>query len=80
MRVEIAEALKTLPKVLALVARGESVVLCDQARPVAEIRPFSGHVPEHRPIGLAKGRRTVPTEFFEPLSDALVDGFEGRHG
>lgn len=68
MRLEISEAVKSLPKVLALVAKGESVVLCDQARPVAEIRPIPSHLREPRPIGLAKGKFTVPQEFFEPLS------------
>lgn len=80
MRVEIAEAVNALPKVLALVAKGESVVLCDQARPIAEIRPFSGHTCRPRPIGLAKGRLTLPSDFFKPLPEDLVDAFEGRDG
>lgn len=78
MRVEIAEAAKALPKVLALIAKGGSVLLCDHDRPVAEIRPVSESVREPRPIGLAKGKLTVPPEFFEPLPEDLLNEFEGR--
>lgn len=30
-----------------------------------------------RPIGLAKGEFEVPKTFFEPLSDNLIQAFEG---
>jgi hypothetical protein len=33
---------------------------------------------EPRPVGRAKGRLTVPDEFFEPLPEDLVAAFEGR--
>ncbi len=31
-----------------------------------------------RPIGLLKGKFQVPASFFEPLSDEVIDGFEGN--
>ena len=31
-----------------------------------------------RPIGLAKDYFQVPASFFEPLSDDILDAFEGR--
>ena len=31
-----------------------------------------------RPIGLLKGKFQVPASFFEPLSDEIIDGFEGN--
>ncbi len=31
-----------------------------------------------RPIGLLKGKLKIPTSFFEPLPDELIDSFEGK--
>ncbi|SJM89272.1 conserved hypothetical protein [Crenothrix polyspora] len=31
-----------------------------------------------RPIGLAKGQLEIPTSFFEPLPDDMLDAFEGK--
>jgi len=31
-----------------------------------------------RPIGLAKDTFQVPASFFEPLSDEILDAFEGK--
>jgi len=33
---------------------------------------------EPRPIGLGKGKFTVPDEFFDPLPDEILDAFEGK--
>ncbi len=30
------------------------------------------------PIGLLKGKFQVPASFFEPLSDEIINGFEGN--
>ena len=46
--------------------------------PIAEIRPLPAREMKPRPIGLARGRFTVPPSFFEPLPDHLQDAFEGR--
>ena len=31
-----------------------------------------------RPIGLAKGKFSLPDSFFEPLPEELLDAFEGK--
>jgi hypothetical protein len=31
-----------------------------------------------RPIGLAKGLFQIPTAFFDPLPDEMLDAFEGK--
>jgi hypothetical protein len=31
-----------------------------------------------RPIGLAKGKLSLPDAFFEPLPEELLDAFEGK--
>ena len=33
---------------------------------------------KQRPIGLSKGKFEVPASFFEPLTDDMLDGFEGK--
>ena len=48
--------------------------------PVAEIRPLPATRRRMRPVGLARkkwGEFEVPEEFFEPLPDEVLDGFEG---
>ena len=33
---------------------------------------------KQRPIGLSKGKFQVPSSFFEPLADEMLDAFEGK--
>ncbi len=33
---------------------------------------------QQRPIGLAKGLLNIPSSFFDPLSDEILDAFEGK--
>lgn len=33
---------------------------------------------KQRPIGLSKGKFKVPASFFEPLTDKMLDAFEGE--
>jgi len=33
---------------------------------------------KQRPIGLSKGKFQVPPSFFEPLTDEMLDAFEGK--
>lgn len=56
---------------------GETVVIYDGERAVAEIRPLS-ETEKLRPVGLAEGEFVVPDDFDEPLPHDLLDAFEGR--
>jgi prevent-host-death family protein len=76
IRVNVHDAKTHLSEYLERVVKGEVVVLCKRNVPVAEIRPLATPRSEPRPIGLAKGRFTVPPEFFEPLPAELVDAFD----
>lgn len=40
-------------------------------------QPIDDDPPGQRPIGLAKGMFEIPASFFEPLTDDLLDAFEG---
>jgi prevent-host-death family protein len=73
--VNIHEAKTNLSRILAKVMKGETVILCNRNRPVAELRPLPARPPARRPIGLAKGKFSVPPSFFEPLPDEVIRSF-----
>lgn len=80
IKLNIHEAKTHLSKYLAKLKAGERILLCKRNRPVAEITALPEPTVQPRPIGLAKGRFSVPRSFFEPLPDELLDAFEGAHG
>ena len=75
--VNVHEAKAKLSEYLEAAERGETVVICRRNRPIAELRPSPAARREPRPIGLDKGRLTVPDSFFEPLPDDAIEAFEG---
>ena len=78
IRLNVREAKTHLSRYLSELAKGELIVLCKRNVPIAEIRPVQKARTERRPVGLAKGRLEVPSSFFEPLPDDLVEAFEGK--
>lgn len=78
IKLNIHEAKTHLSRYLKRLAKGERIVLCLRNVPIAEIRPLPPPETKPRPIGLARGRFSVPPSFFEPLPDELQDAFEGR--
>lgn len=56
---------------------GETIVVYQGERPVAEIRPIT-ETETLRPVGLAAGEFVVPDDFDDPLPDDVLDAFEGR--
>lgn len=77
IRLNIHEAKTHLSRYLSRLAAGETILLCKRNVPIAEIRPLPKSNTESRPIGLAKGILEIPSTFFDPLPDHLVDRFEG---
>ena len=59
------------------VLEGETVVVFEKDRAVAEMRPLSKRVGK-RPIGLAKGDFVVPVDFDDPLPEDVLELFEGE--
>jgi antitoxin (DNA-binding transcriptional repressor) of toxin-antitoxin stability system len=56
---------------------GETIVVYQGERAIAEIRPMS-ETETLRPVGLAAGKFVVPDDFDDPLPDEILDAFEGR--
>jgi antitoxin (DNA-binding transcriptional repressor) of toxin-antitoxin stability system len=79
INLNIHEAKIHLSKYLAKLKAGNRILLCECNRPVAEITPLPEAPARPHPIGLGKGRFTVPRSFFEPLPEELLRTFEGTH-
>jgi len=77
-KVNVHQAKTHLSKYLALLDKGETIVLCKRNVPVAEIRPLPRPRARKRPIGLAKKSLKIPKSFFKPLPDEILDAFEGK--
>jgi antitoxin (DNA-binding transcriptional repressor) of toxin-antitoxin stability system len=56
---------------------GETIVVYQGERAIAEIRPMT-ETETLRPVGLAAGKFVVPDDFDDPLPDEILDAFEGR--
>jgi antitoxin (DNA-binding transcriptional repressor) of toxin-antitoxin stability system len=58
------------------VEAGESIVIADDQRPIAEVKPVATSVGEPRPFGLCRGEFSVPDDFDAPLPEEVLRDFE----
>ena len=77
IRINIHEAKTHLSRFLKRLRAGEVILICKRNVPIAELRAVAGHRTAKRPIGLEQGKLTVPSSFFEPLPDDILDAFGG---
>jgi antitoxin (DNA-binding transcriptional repressor) of toxin-antitoxin stability system len=77
LKVNIHEAKAKLSEFIEAVERGERVVICRRNRPVAELRAIAAGRTVMRPLGASVPAFDVPSSFFAPLPDQLLDDFEG---
>ncbi|HSP89783.1 MAG TPA: type II toxin-antitoxin system prevent-host-death family antitoxin [Vicinamibacterales bacterium] len=75
--VNIFEAKAKLSEYLDMAAQGERVLICKRNRPIVELHAVQSARTAPRPIGLGRGRITVPLSFFDSLPDDVLGGFEG---
>ncbi|MFH0726967.1 MAG: type II toxin-antitoxin system Phd/YefM family antitoxin [Pseudomonadota bacterium] len=78
IKLNIHEAKTHLSRYLANIAKGETILLCKRNIPIAEIRPLEPERKIKRPIGLAKGKFSVPQDFFLPLPNDVEEAFQGK--
>jgi prevent-host-death family protein len=71
-QVNIHEAKTQLSK---LIADGEEVVIARYGEPVARLVPIRP-IAARRVPGTARGKFTVPREFFDPLPPEILNAFE----
>lgn len=72
--VGVHDAKTHLSQLLALVGRGEEVVITSRGREVARLVPPAA--PVKRRFGVDEGVFVVPDDFDAPLDDTLLDAFE----
>jgi antitoxin (DNA-binding transcriptional repressor) of toxin-antitoxin stability system len=75
MNVSLEEMKRDPETLIHRVLEGETLVLTDHDRPVAEIRPIES-ARRPRPFGLAAGTFVVPDDFDDPLPEEILRDFE----
>lgn len=79
IRINVHEAKTHLSYYLTkLKKNGDTIILCNRNQPIAEIRPLPSPQTGKRPIGLAKGKFSVPPSFFESLPNDVLDAFSDK--
>ena len=71
MNVTVEEIKEDPEAIIHRVVEGETVVVTERDRPIAEIRPIET-VQRPRPFGLARGSFVVPDDFDAPLPEGPV--------
>jgi prevent-host-death family protein len=79
MKVSVAEAKNTLPKLIKAVEDGEPVTICRHGTPVVDIVRTTKVHPEKPKFGTLKGKVTIiDPDWWKPMTseevDALLDG------
>ncbi len=77
MLITLEEIKHDLPSYLRRVEEGETLVLTQEGKPFAEIRPIAVVANGLRPFGMAAGEFIVPDDFDEPLPEEVIQDFEG---
>ena len=75
MNVTVEEMTQDPEAVLHRVLEGETLVVTQHDRPIAEIRPIE-QARRPRPFGLAAGTFVVADDFDDPLPEEILRDFE----
>lgn len=65
-------------KYLNQVEAGESFVIVQADKPIAELKPITRTSKQQRPFGLCAGEFILPDDFDAPLPEEILNAFEGR--
>jgi antitoxin (DNA-binding transcriptional repressor) of toxin-antitoxin stability system len=77
LQVSVDDIKQNLSFYLQRVQAGETFVIIAASGPLAEIRPITSSSRFMRPIGLCAGEFSVPGDFDAPLSEQVLQEFEG---
>ncbi|MBN3873366.1 type II toxin-antitoxin system Phd/YefM family antitoxin [Nostoc sp. JL33] len=78
LTVTIDEIQQNLISYLHQVAAGETIIIMQAGKPIAEIKPVSATSQQIRPYGLCTGEFIVPDDFHSPLTEEILNSFEGK--
>jgi antitoxin (DNA-binding transcriptional repressor) of toxin-antitoxin stability system len=76
LSVTVDEILRDPSKYLRQVEVGETFVILQAEKAIAELRPISSSSKQLRPFGLCSGEFSVPDDFDEPLPEEILSAFE----
>lgn len=77
LRVTVDEIQRNPSKYLRQVEAGETIVIVQADKAIAELRPIASNK-QLRPFGLCSGEFTVPDDFDAPLPEDILSTFEGK--
>lgn len=77
-KVTVDEIQRDPLKYLNQVAAGESFVIVQADKPIAELKPITTTNKQQRPFGLCSGEFILPDDFDAPLPEEILNAFEGR--
>ena len=63
---------------LRRIEAGEEMLVTQNQRPLAEVKPLVPRRSDPRPYGLAAGQFTVPADFDSPMPEDVLADFEGK--
>jgi prevent-host-death family protein len=78
-QLNIHEVKQNLSAILKRVQSGETIIIANYNKPIAEIRPIERPSKKSRLIGLSKGEIQISANFNDPLPDEILDEFEGKN-
>ena len=77
-RVNLKEIERNFPMYLRRVLAGQTLVIVENGKPMAEMKPSLQVAETPRPYGLCAGEFRVPDDFDAALPDDLLKDFEGK--
>ncbi|NJK69397.1 MAG: type II toxin-antitoxin system Phd/YefM family antitoxin [Oscillatoriales cyanobacterium RU_3_3] len=77
LSVTVDEIQQDISKFLRQVQSGETLIILQADKPIAELRPISS-IKQLRPFGLCADEFTVPDDFDAPLPEDILSAFEGK--
>ena len=78
MKVSVAEAKNTLPRLIKAVEDGKSVTICRHGTPVVDLVRTSKPQPERPAFGTLRGKVAVLDPDLKPMTDDEVEAFLNR--
>ena len=76
MLVNIYEAKRLFSELIRRVLSGETIMIANYNKPVAELRPIQQKLAKPRPWGLCAGKIHLHGNFNDPLPESLLQDFE----
>jgi antitoxin (DNA-binding transcriptional repressor) of toxin-antitoxin stability system len=78
LSITVDEIQRDPSKYLRQVEAGETFVIVQADKAIAELRPIPSNSKQPRPFGLCAGEFTVPDDFDSPLPEEILSAFEGK--